>query len=138
MYSSHRVPALLLMWYCLCITINARSRGYETILGQHAVNRYCGMEDDVCLNDFGCCPEYQCNGRKMCQLRGELRFRTTHMGKSCTTDYDCKPGLCCLGSLYNGHCTENCERIDNIQPVPPVGYYGQRFWNMWARNHRAE
>ncbi|GAA50119.1 hypothetical protein CSKR_114304 [Clonorchis sinensis] len=102
--------------------VRSQHRAYESILSPLAVNRLCGMDEEPCLTDFNCCPEYECYDRRECRLRDVGPISEEQIGKRCITNYQCTLGLCCRA----GHCVKECGRIEEIP---------DRHWNRWQRGY---
>ncbi|CAH8849625.1 unnamed protein product [Trichobilharzia szidati] len=136
MTKSYIILAFCLSLYVICI--EARTKDYDKNLGRNAVTRLCGMERDSCLDDINCCEEYQCNANLECQLRPTGDDTDKLISKECVTDMDCPHGLCCVGQLYARKCSRECFRIPEITYTPAGGYYGQRFWNIWAHKRQLD
>ncbi|OON14196.1 hypothetical protein X801_10016 [Opisthorchis viverrini] len=106
------------------------------------IDEECGMDEEPCLMDLNCCPEYECYDRRESYmllesqvkirfddgLCGECRLRDVgpiseeQIGKRCITNYQCTLGLCCRA----GRCVKECGRIEEIP---------DRHWNRWQRGY---
>ncbi|KAM7537020.1 hypothetical protein Aperf_G00000068123 [Anoplocephala perfoliata] len=139
----HEITVSFVLLTSLICLGKAQSRGYQRLLGESALRKYCSEDGEECMFSTHCCPGLYC------ALQGNIGTclsRESALTK-CLTDNDCPQTKCCHRDRRHGGfgvcayvCGDKGEILGQSLPrVPPgadapVGSFrGDDFWDYWSQ-----
>uniref|UniRef100_A0A5K3ER81 Conotoxin n=1 Tax=Mesocestoides corti TaxID=53468 RepID=A0A5K3ER81_MESCO len=136
----NRAAVSIALLACLVGLGESQSRGYQRLLGENALRKYCSEDGEECMFSTHCCRGLYC------AVQGNVGTCLTHLSAltKCLSDADCPETKCCHRQRHHGGfgiCAYVCNDIGTASTVPfdkPVGSYrGGDFWKLWAHKRHV-